>query len=184
MGSHKPALAVGGRPVVARVLDAVGARPVLVVGRPDGVPAGVRVLTEDPPGGGPVAGIAAGLAALTNSPYAAELASSAAAVILVLAGDLPLLTSGHLAALAAAASKTGRVAVTVGPSGANWLCAAWPATLLRDRLEALGETSGASVRRLLADCPKVEVADPAEVALDVDTPADLDAVRARLDAGD
>ena len=44
MGSHKPVLDVGGRPLVARVLDAAGDRPALVVGPGQGVPDGVRVV--------------------------------------------------------------------------------------------------------------------------------------------
>jgi molybdopterin-guanine dinucleotide biosynthesis protein A len=61
MGSHKPSLRVGETPMVTRVLAAVRPRPVLVVGRPDDVPDGIPVLVENPPGGGPVAAIAAGL---------------------------------------------------------------------------------------------------------------------------
>lgn len=179
MGRHKPALVVGGRPIVERVLDAVAGWPVVVVGSAEGVPSGTRVVLEEPPGGGPVAGIAAGFAFLTTGPYAAELGPSAADVLVVLAGDLPLLTHEHLVALVAAVDD--RVAVTRSSSGPNWLCSAWPAELLRLRLAAVGGPAGVSVRRLLGEVPRIEVPDLADVAVDVDTPAELEVARRRAD---
>ncbi|MDQ4090592.1 MAG: nucleotidyltransferase family protein, partial [Actinomycetota bacterium] len=69
-GVDKAALVVGGVPLLDRVLGA--ARPVcdrlVVVGpeRPTEV-AGVTFVREDPPGGGPVPGVAAGLAAVPDA---------------------------------------------------------------------------------------------------------------------
>jgi molybdopterin-guanine dinucleotide biosynthesis protein A len=179
MGRHKPAIVVGGRPIIERVLSAVAGWPVVVVGSAEGVPGGTRVVSEEPPGGGPVAGIAAGCAALTTGPYAAELGPSAPDVVVVLAGDLPLLTREHVAALVAAVDD--RVAVTRSSSGPNWLCSAWPAELLRDRLVAVGGPAGVSVRRLLGEAPRIEVPDVADVAVDVDTPVELEVARRRAD---
>ena len=182
MGRHKPAIVVAGRPIVERVLDAVADWPAVVVGRAEGVPAGTRVVSEEPPGGGPVAGIAAGFAFLTSGPYAAELGPSAPKVIVVLAGDLPLLTREHLSALVAALdSVDDRVAVTTSSSGPNWLCTAWPAELLLRRLAAVGGPAGVSVRRLLGELPRIEVPDLAAVAVDVDTPDELEVARRRAD---
>ncbi|MEU8386531.1 NTP transferase domain-containing protein [Micromonospora sp. NPDC048843] len=82
-GVDKPALPVGGRPMRDRVLAAVSdATPRVLVGAADAVPAGVRVVREDPPGGGPVAAAAAGLALLDPD----------VTVVALLAADLPLLT--------------------------------------------------------------------------------------------
>ncbi|RAN97229.1 Molybdenum cofactor guanylyltransferase [Micromonospora saelicesensis] len=82
-GLDKPALPVGGRPMRDRVLAAVSdATPQVLVGAADAVPAGVRVVREDPPGGGPVAAAAAGLALLDPD----------VSVVALLAADLPLLT--------------------------------------------------------------------------------------------
>jgi molybdopterin-guanine dinucleotide biosynthesis protein A len=182
MGRHKPAIVVGGRPIVERVLDAVAGWPVVVVGSAEGVPAGTRVVSEEPPGGGPVAGIAAGFASLTTGPYAAELGSSAPDVVVVLAGDLPLLTRQHLSDLVdAVVAVDDRVAVTRSSSGPNWLCSAWPSELLRLRLLAVGGPAGVSVRRLLGEVARVEVPDLADVAVDVDTPGDLEVVRRRAE---
>ncbi|GAA1193518.1 molybdenum cofactor guanylyltransferase [Prauserella alba] len=71
-GVDKPMLEIGGRTLLARSLDALsGADPVVVVGpRRAGVSgAGIRVrwTREDPPGGGPVAALAAGLALVDRS---------------------------------------------------------------------------------------------------------------------
>ncbi|MEU8111360.1 NTP transferase domain-containing protein [Micromonospora sp. NPDC048947] len=82
-GLDKPALPVGGRPMRDRVLAAVtDATQRVLVGAADAVPAGVRVVREDPPGGGPVAAAAAGLALLDPD----------ITLVALLAADLPLLT--------------------------------------------------------------------------------------------
>ncbi|MGC4850731.1 molybdenum cofactor guanylyltransferase [Micromonospora sp. DT15] len=82
-GLDKPALPIGGRPMRDRVLAAVAdATPRVLVGAADAVPAGVRVVREDPPGGGPVAAAAAGLALLDTD----------VTLVALLAADLPLLT--------------------------------------------------------------------------------------------
>lgn len=79
-GASKPDVLLGGRRLIDRVLDAaVGARRVAVVGPAEVAPPGVLVTLEDPPSGGPVAGIAAGLAAL----------SPGADLVLLLACDVP-----------------------------------------------------------------------------------------------
>jgi molybdopterin-guanine dinucleotide biosynthesis protein A len=176
MGSHKPSLEVGDLPMVVRVLEAARPRPVLVVGRGDDVPDGIPVLVEDPPGGGPVAAIAAGVRHLPGGTD----------VVVVLAADLPFVTSGHLDRLASAAmtgAMTGAPgvtggAVTVDPTGRrNWLCSAWPRAVLAAALDRLGDPSGRSMRDLAAGLRPAEVADADGVADDVDTPDDL--VRAR-----
>ncbi|MEU4552610.1 molybdenum cofactor guanylyltransferase [Micromonospora violae] len=82
-GVDKPALPVGGQPMRDRVLAAVAdATSRVVVGAADAVPMGVRVVREDPPGGGPVAAAAAGLALLDSD----------TSLVALLAADLPLLT--------------------------------------------------------------------------------------------
>ena len=183
MGSHKPVLDVGGRPLVARVLDAAGAHPALVVGPGQGVPEGVRVVLERVPGGGPVAGLAAAVEALT----AAADASLPYAVV-VLAADLPFVTSAHVDRLLDALDgpdgpdgpDAADLAVTVDRDGRpNWLCAAWRLDALRARLDELGDAYGSSMRKLADGIRTQSVDDPAELALDVDTPADLAGARDR-----
>lgn len=79
-GADKPALHVGGRALLDRVLDAcTDASTTVVVGgrRPTARP--VRWTLEDPPGAGPVAALDAGLRA------------TSAELVLVLSADLPFL---------------------------------------------------------------------------------------------
>src|SRR5690606_2093103 len=86
-GRDKPGVVVGGRPMRERVLSAVAtATRRIVVGPLVPLPAGVLRTREEPPGGGPVAALAAGLA----------LIDPATPVVAVLAADLPLLTAEHI----------------------------------------------------------------------------------------
>jgi molybdopterin-guanine dinucleotide biosynthesis protein A len=110
-GADKPALPVGGRMLLDRVLAAcAGARRTVVVGprRPTGRP--VRWTREEPAGGGPLPALAAGLAALHGDDVreaagggTAEQARGAGrdggGVVLVFAADLPFLTAATAAAL-------------------------------------------------------------------------------------
>jgi molybdenum cofactor guanylyltransferase len=145
-GARKPLLPVGGRPMLARVLDAVAAAaPRVVVGPPDLVPpagvlpAGVLRTWEEPPGGGPVAAIAAGLV----------LVPARVEHVAVLAADLPFLTAADLAWLSPADDTDG--AVFVDENGREqWLCGMWWTDALRSRLAAVGEVAGRSLREVLA----------------------------------
>lgn len=184
MGRHKPALAVGGRPIIAAVIEAAREHPTVVVGTPEEVPEGTLVVRESPPGGGPVAGIDAGLTALDDLPAIAD--GRGAELVAVLAGDLPFLTAQHLdelfVALTSGPTDVERpdVALAVDTSGhANWLCAVWRADTLRRRLAEVGEASGTSVRTLLHGIRQVHVLDETGWSTDVDTPEDLDAARRR-----
>jgi molybdenum cofactor guanylyltransferase len=87
MGADKAELEWGGRRAVDRLADlarSLGAGAVVTAGPRD---YGLPVAAEDPPGGGPVAGIVAGLRALNASRA------------LVLAVDAPTLTAEDLAPL-------------------------------------------------------------------------------------
>ncbi|PZF84671.1 molybdenum cofactor guanylyltransferase, partial [Micromonospora deserti] len=122
-GVDKPALPVGGRPMRDRVLAAVAdAVPRVLVGPSGSVPAGVRVTREDPPGGGPVAAAAAGLALLDPG----------TTVVALLAADLPLLTREAVAGLRRHLDPTGSPAASpdgacyVDPDGRRQsLCGVW-----------------------------------------------------------
>src|SRR3954463_11941068 len=88
-GRPKPQLDVGGRSMLSTVLAAVdGAVPRGVVGPPQQVPPGVLLVREEPPGGGPVPALAAGLAAVGDAEGVA-----------VLAADLPFVTAAVVTAL-------------------------------------------------------------------------------------
>jgi molybdopterin-guanine dinucleotide biosynthesis protein A len=88
-GQPKPQLDVGGRTMLTAVLSALdGAAPRVVVGPAQPVPAGVLLVREEPPGGGPVPALAAGLAAVGD-----------VEVVAVLAADLPFVTTAVVTAL-------------------------------------------------------------------------------------
>lgn len=168
-GARKPTLQVGGRRLVdVAVSAATGATRVVLVGPdPGGLPS-VTVVREHPPGTGPVAGIAAGLAQ-TAAPY-----------VLVLATDLPFLTIAAVGALRRAIGGAD-VALLVDGNGADQhLVAFWRRAAL---VAAIGERAGAagrSVRSLLAGADVVRV--PADTAgppawYDCDTQEELDEAR-------
>ncbi|GAA1822877.1 molybdenum cofactor guanylyltransferase [Luedemannella flava] len=175
----KPALAVGGVPMVLRVLGAVeAARPRVVVG-PDTLagllPPDVIVTMESPPAGGPAAAAAAGLA--VRLPDHGPRPD----IVVLLAADLPFLTADAVDTLVAAARDGGRPvdgAVAVDGDGREqWLCGAWSVAALRARISQVGELSGTSLRALLGGltATHVRLADVAQPTptFDCDTVDDL-----------
>ncbi|WP_406365966.1 DUF6457 domain-containing protein [Streptomyces sp. NBC_00645] len=82
-GADKPGVRVGGRALLNRVLAAcAGATRTVVVAEPRGTARPVEWAREDPPGGGPLAALDAGLRH-TAAPY-----------VVVLSADLPFLEEG------------------------------------------------------------------------------------------
>ncbi|WP_091625666.1 molybdenum cofactor guanylyltransferase [Micromonospora peucetia] len=133
-GVDKPARTVGGLPMRDRVLTAVAdADPRILVGPPGPVPAGVRVTREDPPGGGPVAAAAAGLALVdANTP-----------VVALLAADLPLLTRVAVGGLLDRLDADHDGACYVDDDGRRQtLCGVWRVAPLRAALDRLAADRG------------------------------------------
>jgi molybdopterin-guanine dinucleotide biosynthesis protein A len=171
-GQAKPQLTVGGRTMLSAVLAAVEtAAGRVVVGPAQAVPAGVVVVREQPPGGGPVAALRAGLATVTTD------------VVAVLAGDLPFLTGELIDGLRG--RLVGDGVLVVDASGRDQLLlGVWRTEPLRTAVGASGGPT--SMRRALAglavDRWRPAVPDGAPPPwLDCDTPADL--ARARQIAG-
>ena len=172
MGRDKATLAVGGVALAAGVLAAAArvADPVVLVA-PEGHPARrlyARVVTD--PGQGPLAALAAALAALETDH------------VLVLAGDHPGLAVGLLARLVDLAPRGEAVACRRGPR-LEPLVAVYrraPA-LAAARARLAGPPGGRSLLGLLADLDTVVVEEPGWRALDpggrsfvdLDDPADL-----------
>ena len=163
-GQAKPQLEVGGRTMLAGVLAAVqdAARRV-VVGPPQPVPDGVIRVREQPPGGGPVAALRAGLAEVPTD------------VVVLLAGDLPFLTGATIGELLVA--LTGDGVLVVDETGRDQLLlGAWRTSALR---VSVARTSGpAPLRRVLAPVAPVRLRPTVPPGapppwLDCDTPADL-----------
>ncbi|MEU7840804.1 NTP transferase domain-containing protein [Micromonospora sp. NPDC049114] len=155
-GVDKPALPVGGRSMRDRVLAAVDdAAPRVLVGPGDGVADGVRVTREEPPGGGPVAATAAGLALLDPG----------TTLVALLAADLPLLTRAAIGDLLTHLDRERSVdgVCFVDTDGRRQsLCGVWRVAALRAGLARLaadrvGNLAGAPVRALLAGLAVGEV---------------------------
>ncbi|MFC1417657.1 molybdenum cofactor guanylyltransferase [Streptacidiphilus cavernicola] len=183
--TDKPALEVGGRSLLDRVLDGcAGARTVVVVGperatagRAAGLPRVSRV-REEPPGGGPVAAVAAGLPRVT------------AGVVLLLAADLPFFTTDTAEALVAELRRDRDVdaAVLVDEDGREQpLAAAYRSAPLGAALAALlaehgGDPAGLPLRRLVGALRTTRVPDTSGAALDCDTWPDVERARAEAAA--
>jgi molybdopterin molybdotransferase len=165
LGADKPEQRVGGRRLLDIALAAVaGADTVVVVGPPRDVPAGVIAVCEDPPRGGPVAALAAGLAALPDG----------AADIVVLAADLPRITPTAVTVLATARGDA-PVVVAVDDNGRRqYLTAVWDSASLAAALVAYPSRMRDLLPGNAVTCAVADVDD-------VDTPEQLAAVRARAD---
>lgn len=160
-GVDKPALPVGGKPLLARALAALAeADPVIVVGPERPGFGDVRWTRETEPGTGPVAALAAGLALVDTE------------IVVVLAGDLAGVRKSTVDRLVAAlGSASGAVLVDTG-GVRQWLLGAWHTEALSG---ALPETvENASLRRTLGELDIVEVPEEPGESADIDTPEDLD----------
>ncbi|MFJ9212575.1 molybdopterin-guanine dinucleotide biosynthesis protein MobA [Streptomyces sp. L-9-10] len=174
-GADKPGVRVGGRSLLDRVLAACeGAARTVVVGsrRPTVRP--VRWAREDPPGGGPVAALDAGV-------RCAE-----ADTVLVLSADLPFLGEPTVRRLIETLGRTGREgALLTDADGRDQpLVAAYRAEPLRRELALLateyGSLPGLPLRLLVQELDLARVdADPF-ASFDCDTWEDISTARARI----
>lgn len=196
-GVSKPDVVVGGRRLLAHVLGAVDGpdvRRVVVVGPGTlAVPDGVTRTLEDPPDGGPVAGIAAGLAALRDAAEPEWVLVLACDVPRV-AGAVPLLVGAVLGPGGPdATGPSPRVrdgAVLVDDDGRDQLLVGLYRRAALDaavaRLGAVegaagggGGIRGASVRALAGGLDLVRVVDVEHHGVDVDTWDDVAAFGAK-----
>ena len=192
MGRDKATLDVAGVTLLDRTLAGLPAEvDVIVAGPPVAVArSGVRFVQEDPPGGGPVAGIDAALAAVS------------APVVVVLATDLPLV--GTLPASLVDALANGDDGAP-GPDAVlaldaagrpQQLCAAYRTDALRRAIDENGSANGAAMRSVVA---RLHMSTPLSVIAvrevrgetvevdptwDIDTPEDLHALEHLFDEAD
>ncbi|TDC56315.1 molybdenum cofactor guanylyltransferase [Actinomadura sp. KC345] len=161
-GADKPAAPVGGRALIEWAAAAAsGASRLIVVGPPRDVLPGAVLVREDPPGGGPVPALRAGLAEVR----APRLA--------LLAADLPFLRPAHVSRLLEALGERPGAVLVDEEGREQWLAGCWDAGALRTALDAY---TGASLRGLLGPLGPVTVGSPAGARpawYDCDTPEEL-----------
>ena len=178
MGRDKATLAVDGRTLLERTLSGVPETVPVVVAGPE-VPltrSHVEFAREDPPGGGPVAGLDAALTRVTTD------------VAVVLATDLPfvgVLPSALAQELLRADPSVDAVLAVDAEGRSQQLCAAYRVDALRGAIAAGGAASGASMRGVIArmntrplEAPAADGSAAAPGAMvdpvrDIDTPQDL-----------
>ncbi|WP_216844106.1 molybdenum cofactor guanylyltransferase [Phytoactinopolyspora alkaliphila] len=163
-GVDKAALVIGGRALLDTVLDACGDAELVVVGPPRPTARPVRWTLEDPPGGGPLAGLAAGVAVL----------SDAVSTVAVLAVDLPSVTPQTVTRLRHALVSGVDDAVLLTDAGGHPqpLLAVYRAPVLREALRAVGEPRDQPMKALLARL-RMSTLPGAQAAKDIDTAEDL-----------
>ncbi|MEY9838444.1 molybdopterin-guanine dinucleotide biosynthesis protein A [Streptacidiphilus sp. EB103A] len=172
--TDKVALEVDGTALLDRVLaGCAGARTTVVAGprRPTRRP--VSWVREQPPGGGPVAAVAAALPSVT------------ADRILLLAADLPFFepTTAALLLRELDGDPDADAAVLVDADGRDQpLAAAYRTAPLLTALAALGDPAGLPLRRLVGGLTTRRIADADGAALDCDTWDDLARARAHARA--
>jgi molybdopterin-guanine dinucleotide biosynthesis protein A len=165
-GVDKPMLDIDGEPMLVRVLDAVAAASVrVVVGPRRSIDRTVTWCQEAPPGGGPVAGLAA------------ALPLTAASTLVVLAADLPWIGPAIDPLLEALRHPADAAMLTSG-GRRNHLAAAWHRSALVGALRRVGVPRSAPMRALAAAITVADVADEGW-GDDCDTWSDLARHRSR-----
>jgi molybdopterin-guanine dinucleotide biosynthesis protein A len=166
MGRDKALIPVDGVPMARRVADALLAagcdQVVAIGGDAEALAAiGLDVVHDELPGEGPVGGVLTALHALPD-----------AEAVVVLACDLPWISSASIGLLVAAATTEGTLVAVARTDRLQPMCAAW-------RPESMGaiESAVASGERrlhaVIAELPSVEVRLPIGDLLNVNAPGDL-----------
>lgn len=180
---------IGGKTLLDRVIEACAALTgvgssgeILVVGPTRTTERDVRWVREEPPGGGPVAAIAAGLAALPGG------AGRWSRWLGVFAADLPFLTAEAVHSLWTAAAKveTGcDGAVMVDADGREqWLAAVYRRDALQSKIAEYGHDGvhGLPLHRLVRDLRLLRITQTGNAVLDCDTWEDVEAARRIADS--
>jgi molybdopterin-guanine dinucleotide biosynthesis protein A len=174
-GRHKPGITVDGTTLLDRAVTAVAdADETVVVGprQPTALP--VRWTVERPRGGGPVAALAAGLAARTTP----------ADEVVVLAADLVGVTRDTVRRLRAELANrptTDGLVLSDADGRRQWLIGVWRLPSLLVALPP--EPAGVSLFSVLSTLAVTDLPELPGESADVDTPADLARYSAVLPEG-
>lgn len=175
MGQDKALVRVGGSALLARGYAAVQAARTVVVVAPDdtvraafpgGVPRNLVQTMEDPPRGGPAAGILAGIDRLTDdpAPWTAILACDLPHASRIVEALLVGLDTGADADVFCAVDEAGREQLLMGIYSREFLLG---------RRDRIGTGRGLAVRALMEGARAVPVAVDGRLATDIDTPDEL-----------
>src|SRR4051812_12031903 len=169
-GADKASIEIAGVTLLEHVLGALGEVPdVVVVGDEVITSRPVGFVREDPPGGGPAAGLLAGLAGFPSLPR----------LVVVLAVDMPLVTTATVRRLMLSAEEDG--ALLVDEDGRRqYLCAIYRSEALTQAAPQLEEHHGLPMRTLVEGLRLAEVPALPWEARDVDTWDDLAELRVHL----
>jgi molybdopterin-guanine dinucleotide biosynthesis protein A len=176
-GVDKPALEIGGVTLLDRVIEACAqAREIVCVGPRRPTHRTVHWTREDPPGAGPVAALAAGLAFTRH------------AHVVLLAADLPFLSAELVHSLWISSAGHDGAVLTDREGKDQWLAACYRRAALTGAIERLaaerGGAAGLSLKRLLAGFDLARVPDPEGQSFDCDTWEDVSHVRRLVDGSD
>ncbi|MFZ3569514.1 NTP transferase domain-containing protein [Streptomyces sp. BH097] len=179
-GADKPGVRVGGRALLDRVLHAcAGARATVVVAEPRDTDRPVVWAREEPPGGGPLAALEAGVRGL-DTPRGPVAES-----VLVLSADLPFLGEPTVRRLldALEGDAADGALLADGDGRDQPLVAAYRYAALRRALGELkaehGDLDGLPLRLLTRNLSLTRITDPV-ASFDCDTWDDIAAARSRI----
>ena len=159
-GTDKSRVIVGGRSLLERALDAVGdATTIVAVGPPARTTMDVIWTREHPPGGGPAAGLAAGLALLTQE------------IVMVLGVDFPFVDRRCVERLLAAVGSDDGAIVADAAGRSQFLVGAYKRAALEAALRDR-DADNMAVKEVMADLHLEVVEDPRS-ARDCDTWEDV-----------
>jgi molybdopterin-guanine dinucleotide biosynthesis protein A len=162
-GVDKASLELGGRTLLDRALAAVaGAAEVVVVGPESGTPPKARFVRESPAGGGPLAGLSTGVAALEQTHD----------LVVVLAVDMPHVDADTVARLLVAADAVDSAWLT-DAHGRRQLAGALRPSLV----PGPAESHGGAMRSVMSIGSSRDVPAAGEEAADVDSWDDLSRLR-------
>ncbi|CAN5680671.1 hypothetical protein BH18ACT15_BH18ACT15_15860 [soil metagenome] len=170
-GVDKAAIAIDGRSLLERALDAVaGAKRIIVVGPERAVDRRVTFLAENPPGGGPVPALVAGLG------------HARAERVVLLACDMPFVTAAVVARLLDAIGDSDGAMLRDGEGRLQPLASAWRIRALQGALGSVAQQAGAGLTGTLGDLSTVLLDEPT-AAFDCDTEEDVAEARRMTEGG-
>lgn len=169
-GADKASIELAGVTLLEHVLGALAEVPdVVVVGDELETSRPVTFLREDPPGGGPAAALLAGLEGFPQRPR----------LVMVLAVDMPLVTTATVRRLMLSTAEDG--ALLVDADGRHqYLCGIYRSEALLAAAPAPDARSGLAMRQLVEGLRLAAVEALAWETRDVDTWDDLVDLRERL----